>query len=114
MRSFDGGMWSNQGQQQGMYGMQQGSGFGSMMSPDDRQRQQQILRMRQEQMIHAQQMRRMQMQQSGTPGSVTAGSGMYPGMGPPSGMLPPGGMPPGYPQTSMMQMSMPPGPMNMH
>lgn len=113
MRNFEGAGWNNHGQQQGLYGMQQGGGFGSMMPSDERQRQQ-MLRMRQEQLIQAQQMRRMQMQQSGGPGSAPGGGGMFPGMGPSSGMIPPGGMPPGYPQTSMMQMPMPHGSMNMH
>ena len=116
MHNFEGGMWNSPGQpqaQQGMYNMQQqGSGFGGMMSPEDRQRQQQMLRIRQEQMIQAQQMRRMQIQQQqGGPGSGPPGPGGSGGMFP--GMMPSqSGMPPGYPQSNMIQM--PPGPMNMH
>lgn len=94
-------MWSGQGQGD-PYGMQRhgsmgpGGGYHMGMSPD------QQLRLRQEQMIQAQQARRMQ--QAG-------GGAMYPGMVAPHQQGMPG--PPGYPPTTMNPHSIPPG-MKLH
>ena len=105
-------MWGGgQGQPGDPYAMQRsqlnamGGGYQMGLSPDQR------LRMRQEQMIQAQQQAH-RMQQAG-------GGAMYPGAGqpPPPGIMPPqSGMPPGYPQGAMNPHSMPPGtrPMKMH
>jgi len=108
-----GGGWGGQpvpyGMQRSMSsatGIGGGARVGVPMDVGQEERKRQMLRMQQEQLIQAQQARRMQ---------VAGHTPMYPGP-PPPGMMPmgQGGLPPGYSQSSNLPPhTMPPGPMNM-